>query len=101
MKVIRYCKAFKLQAVREVETGELSAWAVRRKYGIKGVGTVIGWVRQLGSGKYCKIIRVAKSDEINEAARTRKQLQVAKGALADARMELAMENPFLRWLASI
>lgn len=95
MTPIRYSKAFKLQAVREVESGQNCAWAVERKYGIKGNGTVTGWVRRLGSGRYGKIIRVEKPDEINEAARLRRQLQLAKGALADAHMELALEKAFL------
>src|SRR6185503_18291674 len=72
MKVIRYSKAFELQAVRDVETGEICARAVERKYGIKGTGTVTRWVRQLGNGKFGKIIRVEKADEINEAARVRR-----------------------------
>ena len=68
MRVIRYSNAFKMQAVREVETGETSAEAVQRKHSIKGKGTVIRWVRQYGSGKY-GLIRVEKADEDNEAAR--------------------------------
>jgi|ERR1043166_3036859 transposase-like protein len=95
MKVIRYSKAFKMQAVREVESGQSCAGAVGRKYSIRGAGTVNRWVRQLGSGKYGKIIRVEKAEEINEAARVRRQLQLAKEALADAHMELALEKAFL------
>ena len=95
MKVIRYSNAFKMQAVREVEAGEICAEAVQRKYGMKGKGTVIRWVRQLGSGKYGKVIRVEKADEVNEAARLRSQLRRAKEALADAHMELALEKAFL------
>jgi len=95
MKVIRYSKAFKMQAVREVESGESRAGAVQRKHGIRGADTVIRWVRQLGSGKYGKIIRVEKAGEMNEAARVRRQLQLAKEALADAHMELALEKAFL------
>lgn len=95
MIAIRYSKAFKLQAVREVESGESCARAVERKYGVRGNGTVTRWVRQLGSGKYGKIIRVEKADEINEAVRVRRQLQLAKEALADAHMELALEKAFL------
>jgi transposase-like protein len=95
MTVIRYSKAFKMQAVREVETGQNCARAVERKYGIKGNGTVTGWVRQLGSGKYGKIIRVEKPDEISEASRLRRQLQLTKGVLADAHIELALEKAFL------
>ena len=95
MTAIRYSKAFKLQAVREVENGQNCAWAVQKKYGIKGSATVNRWVRQLGSGKYGKIIRVERPDEMSEAARVRKQLQLAKEALADAHMELALERAFL------
>src|SRR3569832_690159 len=96
MKVIRYSKAFKLQAVRDIESGDICAEAWRRKYGIGGASTVARWLRQLGSGKYGKIIRVEKAVEINEALRVRKQLQMAKVALADAHMELALEKAFLR-----
>lgn len=95
MTAIRYSQAFKLQAVREVESGQHCARAVELKYGIKGHGTVMGWVRRLGSGQYGKIIRVEKPDELSEAARLRRQLQLAKGALADAHMELALEKAFL------
>lgn len=95
MKVIRYSQGFKLQAVREVELGGSCAWAVQRKYNIKGAATVMRWVRQYGSGKYGKVIRVEQADEPNELARLRGQLRQAKEALADAHMELALEKAFL------
>lgn len=95
MKVIRYSKPFKLQMVREVESGKTCSQAVERKYKIKGHGTVIRWVRQYGSGKYGKIIRVEKPDEVNENARLRVELRKLKEALADTHMELALEKAFL------
>ena len=95
MTVIRYSKGFKLQAVREVETGRWCADAVRRKYNIKGAGTVMRWVRQFGSGRYGKVIRVERADEVNEAARLRSELRRVKEALADAHMALALEQAFL------
>jgi len=95
MNAIRYSQGFKMQLVREVEGGKSCAWAVQRKYNIKGADTVMRWVRQYGSGKYGKIIRVEKADEVNEAARLRSQLRQAKEALADAHMELALEKAFL------
>ena len=95
MRVIRYSHAFKLQLVREVETGQRCAFAVQRKYNIKGATTVMRWVRQFGSGKYGKVIRVEQPDEINETARLRSQLRQTKEALADAHMELALEKAFL------
>ena len=95
MRVIRYSHAFKMQVIREVETGQNCAFAVARKYGVRGCGTVMRWVRQFGSGKYGKVIRVEKADEINETARLRTHLRQAKEALADAHMELALEKAFL------
>ena len=69
MKVIRYSDAFKMQAVREVEAGDLCAQAVQRKYNMKGNGRVLRWVRQLGSGKHGKIIRVERAEQVSEAVR--------------------------------
>ena len=68
---------------------------MQRKYKIKGNGTVMRWVRQLGSGRYGKIIRVEKAHEVNEAAQLRSELRRVKEALADTHMELALEQAFL------
>jgi transposase-like protein len=95
MRVIRYSKSFKMQLVKEIEEGELCVEAVRRKYDIRGSATVMRWVRQFGSGKYGKVIRVEKADEVNEAGRLRKELRQVKEALADAHVELALEKAFL------
>jgi transposase-like protein len=95
MNVIRYSKSFKLQLVREVESGKMSAWAVARKYNLQGRASVMRWVRQYGSGRYGKLIRVETPDEVNEAGRLRSELRRAKEALADAHMELALEKAFL------
>ena len=95
MNVIRYSKSFKLQVVREVEAGKLCVAEVHRKYDIKGCGTVMRWVRQLGSGRYGKLIRVEKAGEVNEAARLRGELRRVKESLADTHVELALERAFL------
>jgi transposase-like protein len=95
MRIIRYSKGFKMQCVREVESGESSPITVRRKYRIKGPATVMRWVRQFGSGKFGMIIRVEKAHEVNETAQLRTDLHRAKEALADTHMELALEQAFL------
>jgi transposase-like protein len=95
MKVIRYSQGFKLQLVREVEAGQDSAARVQRKYNIKGTDTVIRWVRQFGSGRYGKVIRVEKAGEVTEATRLRSELRRAKEALADTHMALSLEQAFL------
>jgi transposase-like protein len=95
MKVIRYSKAFKMQCVAEVESGKASASAVQRKYRMKGTDTVIRWVRQFGSGRYGKVVRVEKAGEVNEAAQLRQDLRRVKEALADSHLELALEQAYL------
>jgi transposase-like protein len=95
MQAIRYSKAFKRQCVSEVEAGKSCASGVQRKYKIKGTATVMRWVRQLGSSRYGKIIRVEKPDELNEAVQLRSELRRVKEALADTHMELALERAFL------
>lgn len=95
MKVIRYSKAFKLQCVRDVESGKSCAATVQRRYTIKGAATVMRWVRQFGSGRYGKIIRVEKAHEVNEAGQLRSELRRVKEALADTHLELALEQAFL------
>ena len=62
-----------MQCVREVESGKSCAYDVQRKYKIKGTSTVMRWVRQWGSGRYGKIIRVEQPNEVSEAARLRAQ----------------------------
>ena len=84
-----------MQCVREVEAGRSSAEAVRRKPQIKGADTIMRWVRQLGSGRYGKIIRVERAHEVNETAQLRSQLRRVKEALADTHLELALEQAFL------
>ena len=84
-----------MQCVREVEAGRNCAFAVQRKHKIKGTGTVMRWVRQFGSGRYGKIIRVEKAQEVNETGQLRGELRRAKEALADTHMELALERALL------
>ena len=44
-----YSMSFKLQVVQEIESGELSIRAARRKYGIQGGNTVTTWLRKYGT----------------------------------------------------
>jgi transposase-like protein len=95
MAQIRYSKGFKLQMVKEVEQGKLSAAGVHRKYNIGGTASVMRWVRRFGSGRYGKVIRVEKANEVDEATRLRKELRRVKEALADTHVELALEKGYL------
>lgn len=47
----RYSEAFKRQSVAEIESGKTTVVELRRKYGIGGDLTVIGWLKRYGTGK--------------------------------------------------
>ncbi len=91
---IRYSEAFKIAVVRELEDRDLPFEHLRRKYGIRGCGTVQTWVRKYGNGSRGKVIRVEHPKEINELARLRAELRRVKEALADAHVDLALERAF-------
>jgi transposase len=93
---IRYSEAFKLEVVREVESGDLPFGQIRRKYGIKGCDTVARWVRRYGNGTRGKVIRVERPEEIDELKRLRERLRRLETALADANVELAVERAYTR-----
>lgn len=44
-----YSHSFKLQVVREIESGEQSISGALRQYGIQSHGTVLNWVRKYGN----------------------------------------------------
>jgi len=44
-----YSMSLKLGIVQEVESGQLSVTAAKRKYGIQGRSTVLNWLRKYGS----------------------------------------------------
>ncbi|MEZ5006909.1 MAG: hypothetical protein R2728_17020 [Chitinophagales bacterium] len=44
-----YSMSFKLQVVYEIERGELSTHAAKRKYGIQSRSTIVNWLRKFGN----------------------------------------------------
>jgi transposase-like protein len=94
--VIQYSEAFKLTVVREVEDHGETFEAVRRKYGIRGSSTLQKWVRRYGRGIRGKIIRVHTPKEIDELQSLRQEVKRLKLALADAHMDIALEQGYVR-----
>ena len=91
---IRYSEAFKIQVVSEVEREVLSFSAVRGKYGIRGAGTVEGWVRRYGNGTRGKVIRVQTPEEIDQLKRLKERIKRLESLLADANIDLALERGY-------
>ena len=94
--VIRYSEAFKLEVVRELESGGRPFEEVRRKYGIRGTSTVQQWVGRYGNGTRGKVIRVEKPEEINELKQLRERVRRMEKALADAHLDLALDREYTR-----
>ena len=93
---IRYSEAFKIAVVREVEEQDLPLAQVRRKYGIRGVGTVLHWVRKYGNGSRGLRIRVEKPEEINQLKKLKERVKALESLLADTNLELALERQYTR-----
>jgi len=93
---IRYSEAFKMEVVSEIESGGINCSQVRRKYGIKGCGTVESWVRRYGNGTIGKVIRVERPEEINEMKRLKERVKRLESVLADTNIELALEGAYTR-----
>jgi transposase-like protein len=93
---IRYSEAFKMEVVRELEREGLFFAQAKRKYGIRGEGTVQRWVRQYGNGTRGKMIRVEKPEAISEHEQLKRRVRALECALADANIDLALERQYTR-----
>ena len=85
-----------MEAVRELERQGLSVRAVRRKYGIRGVGTVENWIRKYGNGTRGKMILVQRPEEIDELKALKARMRRLETALADANVDLVLERAYTR-----
>jgi transposase len=85
--VIRYSEAFKHQVVGEVEEGQSTCEAARKKYGIKGAATIQYWIKRMGKLESLpKIIRVEKPDEKSRVKELERQIRELKNALAETQV---------------
>jgi transposase len=91
---IRYSKAFKIQIVAELERDHLTMAEVRRKYGIRGAGTLKQWIGLYGNGTRGKMIRVETPEEIDELKRLKERVKRLESLLADANIDLALERAY-------
>ncbi len=93
---VRYSEAFKMQVVRELESGGINVDQIRRKYGIGGCRTIHLWISRYGNGSIGRIIRVERPEEINELQRLKERVRRLEAALADTNIDLALERQYTR-----
>jgi transposase-like protein len=94
--VIRYSEAFKLKVVSELESGKLeSQAAARRKYGIKGGGTIRQWIKKFGKNHLLgKVIRVETPQDADEKKQLEDRIEKLEKALADAKVKEVLNEAY-------
>lgn len=88
----RYSEAFKLQVVRELESGKLrSISEANQRYGIPGSETVKGWIRKYGKEHLLpRMIRVETLNEKNRLRELKKENERLKKTLAETHMKAVL-----------
>ncbi len=94
---IRYSEAFKLQVLRELETGKFrNVSEVQRAYGIRGSETIPNWIRRYGkSSLQRKVVRVQTPNERDELKRLMNENRRLKEALADSQLDKMLGEAYL------
>lgn len=95
---LRYSEAFKLQVLREVESGKFSSKSAAYKaYGIRGCGTIECWARKYGMNHLVgKVVRVETVKELDETKELKKRVRELERALADAHIDSRLDAAYLQ-----
>lgn len=95
--VIRYSESFKLQVVRDLESGRFAnIGQAASHYGIKGAVTIRGWLIKFGKDRLMpRVIRVETPEEQNELKRLRQRVRQLEGLLADKELGLVISETYL------
>lgn len=96
--IIRYSISFKQKVVKEMEEEGLTQSEARKRYGIKGAGTLPVWLRKFGKNHLLnKIVRVEMKGEKDRIKELEAEIKKLKTALADT----ALENHAMKTLIDI
>jgi len=97
-EVLRYSEAFKLQVVSELESGKFECiFEARKRYGIRGCGTIERWIRKYGKNHLLnKVIVVKTTNERDQLKAMKKEIHELKSALSDAHLDLRLEKAWLK-----
>lgn len=93
---IRYSEAFKMQVVKELETGLINIDQIRRKYGLASCHSIRRWIARYGNGSIGKVIRVQKPEETDELTKLKKRVRQLETLLADTNVDLAIERAYTK-----
>jgi len=96
-EAVRYSEAFKQQVISELEAGKFSgAFAAARAYGIRGRGTIYGWLRKYGRGDLmARRVTITTMAEQDEAKALKQRVRELEKALADTHMKELLGEAYL------
>ena len=88
-ETVRYSEAFKQQVVSELSSGKFEGpTQAAQAYGIKGAGTVGGWLRRYGRSdlmpKRITITSMSEQDEKKELKQRTEEIKALKASKASA-----------------
>ena len=84
-QINRYSLNFKQKVVREIEEDGFSIFEVRKRYGIRGGGTIQKWLKRFGKSHLLnKIVRIEMKGENDRVKELEAEVKRLKLALADA-----------------
>jgi transposase-like protein len=85
---VRYSISFQRKVVKEIEEEGLFMEEAKRRYGIKGSGTVQKWVRKFGKNDLLnKVVRIETMEEKDRIKQLEQEIKKLKLALADSMLE--------------
>lgn len=92
--IVRYSDAFKIQVVSELESGKFKCiFEARKRYAIRGVGTVENWIRKYGKNHLLnKVVRVETTTERDQMKALKAKNRELEEALVDAHLDLRLER---------
>lgn len=94
---IIYSESFKMQIVRELESGKFnSCCAIATHYGIKGGSTVYKWAKKYGRNNLIgKVIRVETVNERNLVKERDKRIRELETLVSNMALDLAIANTYV------
>ena len=87
-----YSEAFKRRVVREYESGKLSKNELKRKYGIGGNATVLGWCKKYGKFDYTQRQTFFT---VNELQQQQQRIRELEKKLKDAELKLLVYDKLI------
>ena len=86
---VRYSESFKLHVISEIESGHLTIYGARRRYGIRGGETIQKWLRSYGKNHLLgKVLRVESLDEKDRIKELEAKVRELESALAHSQVKL-------------